>query len=82
MMITTVVGSYPTGIAIQSEEDVKRAIEIAVKDQERAGVAIVSDGQVRADMVGIFALNMPGYRKDKGRYHVTGRIEVPDRLCG
>jgi 5-methyltetrahydropteroyltriglutamate--homocysteine methyltransferase len=30
-------------------------------------------------MVGIFALNMPGYRKEGGRYKVTGRIEVPDR---
>ena len=79
MMITTVVGSYPSGIAIKSEDDVKKAIEIAVKDQEHAGVAIISDGQVRADMVGIFALNMPGYRKEGGRYRVVGRIEVPDR---
>ncbi len=79
MMITTVVGSYPAGIAIKSEDDVKKAIEIAVKDQERAGVDIISDGQVRADMVGIFALNMPGYRKEGGRYRVVGRIEVPDQ---
>ncbi|OPY30258.1 MAG: putative methylcobalamin:homocysteine methyltransferase [Methanocella sp. PtaU1.Bin125] len=79
MMTTTVVGSYPSGITISTEEDVKKAIEIAVADQERAGVAIISDGQVRTDMVGIFALNMPGYRKEKGRYRVVGRIEVPDR---
>jgi 5-methyltetrahydropteroyltriglutamate--homocysteine methyltransferase len=79
MMITTVVGSYPTGVAINTEEDVRKAIEISVKDQERAGIAIISDGQVRADMVGIFALNMPGYRKESGRYRVVGRVEVPDR---
>ncbi len=79
MMVTTVVGSYPTGIRIQSEEDVKKAIEIAVADQEKAGVAIISDGQVRTDMVGIFAMNMPGYRKDGNRYKVIGRIEVPDK---
>jgi 5-methyltetrahydropteroyltriglutamate--homocysteine methyltransferase len=79
MMITTVVGSYPTGVAIKAEDDVRKAIEIAVKDQERAGVDIISDGQVRADMVGIFALNMPGYRKEGGRYKVVGRIEVPGR---
>lgn len=78
-MITTVVGSYPTGVAIKAEDDVRKAIEIAVKDQERAGVDIISDGQVRADMVGIFALNMPGYRKEGGRYKVVGRIEVPGR---
>lgn len=79
MMITTVVGSYPTGIAVRSEEDVRKAIGVAVDDQERAGIDVISDGQVRADMVGIFALNMPGYRKEGGRYKVVGRIEVPDR---
>lgn len=78
-MITTVVGSYPTGVAIKTEDDVRKAIEIAVKDQERAGIDIISDGQVRADMIGIFAMNMPGYRKEGGRYKVVGRIEVPDR---
>jgi 5-methyltetrahydropteroyltriglutamate--homocysteine methyltransferase len=79
MMISTVVGSYPTGIKIQTEDDVKKAIEIAVADQEKAGVQIISDGQVRTDMVGIFAMNMPGYRKDGSRYKVVGRIEVPDK---
>jgi 5-methyltetrahydropteroyltriglutamate--homocysteine methyltransferase len=79
MMVTTVVGSYPTGIKVQSEEDVKKAIEIAVADQEKAGVSIISDGQVRADMVGIFAMNMPGYRKEGNRYKVVGRIEIPDK---
>lgn len=79
MMLTTVVGSYPSGIAARTEDDVKRAIEIAVAEQERAGVALISDGQVRADMVGIFALNMPGYSKEAGRYRVVGRIEAPER---
>ena len=79
MLYTTVVGSYPTGVAVQSEDDVRKAIEIAVRDQERAGVDLISDGQVRADMVGIFALNLSGYRKEGGRYRVVGRIEVPDR---
>lgn len=79
MMVTTVVGSYPTGIMIQSEEDVKKAIEIAVADQEKAGVSIISDGQVRTDMVGIFAMNMRGYRKEGNRYKVVSRIEVPDK---
>jgi len=79
MMTTTVVGSYPAGIRIQTEDDVKKAIEIAVSDQEKAGVAIISDGQVRADMIGIFALNLKGYKKEGARYKVTGRIEVPDK---
>jgi 5-methyltetrahydropteroyltriglutamate--homocysteine methyltransferase len=79
MMTTTVVGSYPAGIRIQSEEDVKKAIELAVSDQEKAGVSIISDGQVRADMIGIFALNLNGYKKDGARYKVVSRIEVPDK---
>jgi 5-methyltetrahydropteroyltriglutamate--homocysteine methyltransferase len=79
MMITTVVGSYPTGITINGEDDVRTAIEIAVADQVKAGVQVISDGQVRADMVGIFAMNLKGYRKDGARYHVTDRIDVPDK---
>jgi 5-methyltetrahydropteroyltriglutamate--homocysteine methyltransferase len=79
MMVTTVVGSYPTGINIRSEEDVKKAIEIAVADQEKAGISIISDGQVRTDMIGIFAMNLKGYRKEGNRYRVVGRIEVPDK---
>jgi len=78
-MVTTVVGSYPTGIKVQSEDDVKKAIEIAVADQEKAGISIISDGQVRTDMVGIFAMNTPGYRKEGNRYKVVGRIDVPDK---
>jgi len=79
MMVTTVVGSYPSGVKVQTEDDVKKAIEIAVADQEKAGISIISDGQVRTDMVGIFAMNMPGYRKEGNRYKVVGRIEVPDK---
>ena len=79
MMVTTVVGSYPTGITINTEDDVRKAIEIAVADQDKFGVQIISDGQVRSDMVGIFAMNMKGYKKIGARYHITGRIEVPDK---
>ena len=79
MMITTVVGSYPAGITINTEDDVRKAIAIAVADQDKSGVQIISDGQVRSDMVGIFAMNMKGYKKVGARYHITGRIEVPDK---
>lgn len=78
MLITTVVGSYPTGITVRTEEDARQAIEIAVNDQIKAGISVISDGQVRADMVGIFALNMRGFRNESGRYHITGRIESSD----
>ncbi len=78
MFITTVVGSYPTGISVQSEDDARRAIEIAVNDQIKAGISIISDGQVRADMIGIFAQNMHGYAYESGRYRIVGRIESPN----
>ena len=78
MFITTVVGSYPTGITVKSDEDARRAIEIAVNDQIKAGISIISDGQVRADMVGIFAQNMRGYAHEGGRYRIVGRIESPN----
>lgn len=78
MMITTVVGSYPTGIIANSEEDVRKAIEIAVKDQEKAGIQIISDGQVRTDMVGIFARAIKAFKKDGNRYKIADRVEVPD----
>lgn len=78
-MVTTVVGSYPTGITIRSEDDVRKAIEIAIRDQENAGISIISDGQVRTDMVGIFAMNMRGYRREGNRYKVVDRIEASDR---
>jgi 5-methyltetrahydropteroyltriglutamate--homocysteine methyltransferase len=79
MMVTTVVGSYPTGITINTEDDVRKAIEIAVADQDKLGVQIISDGQVRSDMVGIFAMNMNGYKKNGARYHIIDRIEVPNK---
>ncbi len=78
-MTTTVVGSYPAGISVRTEEDARRAIEIAVADQENAGISIISDGQVRSDMVGIFAMNMPGYRKEGNRYKIVDRIEIPEK---
>ncbi|ACV25028.1 methionine synthase [Methanocaldococcus fervens] len=81
-MITTVVGSYPV---VKKEEtfldkikktlgvydEHKYAIERAVKDQIKAGVDIISDGQVRGDMVEIFTNNMYGFEGKR----VIGRVE-------
>ncbi|AAB99479.1 5-methyltetrahydropteroyltriglutamate-homocysteine methyltransferase (metE) [Methanocaldococcus jannaschii DSM 2661] len=81
-MITTVVGSYPV---VKKEEtfldkvkkvfglydEYKYAIERAVKDQVKAGVNIISDGQVRGDMVEIFTNNMYGFDGKR----VVGRVE-------
>jgi len=65
VLATTVVGSYPV---IQSGglrslfDPLKSAVETAVADQIAAGVDIISDGQVRGDMINAFAAALPGIR--------------------
>jgi 5-methyltetrahydropteroyltriglutamate--homocysteine methyltransferase len=76
LLPTTVVGSYPPveGRGLRSLLDRHRtALETAVADQLRAGIEIISDGQVRADMVSAFADRLPGVREGR----VIGRIELP-----
>lgn len=62
---TTVVGSYPVvrkGGLRAVLDPLRSAMEIAVADQRRAGVDIISNGQVRADMIAAFTAGMPGIR--------------------
>ena len=76
LLPTTVVGSYPPveGRGLRSLLDRHRtALETAVADQLKAGIEIISDGQVRADMVSAFAGQLPGVRDGR----VIGRIEPP-----
>ncbi len=76
LLPTTVVGSYPPveGRGLRSLLDRHRtALETAVADQLGAGIEIISDGQVRADMVSAFAGQLPGVRDGR----VIGRIEPP-----
>ena len=54
-LITTVVGSYPPDSL--SYED---ALTRAVKDQMNAGIDIISDGQVRANLIDLFAQDIEG----------------------
>ena len=82
-MIKTVVGSYP--VIIREPENLwekvmdifgiydryKYAIERAVRDQLNAGIDIVSDGQVRGDMVEIFVNNLYGFEGKR----VVGKVE-------
>jgi len=71
-IVTTVVGSYPVK-ALKPEE----AIQRAVTDQIEAGIDIISDGQVRADMIGIFAQKIPGYDCSGKGYKVKSKIDIP-----
>jgi len=70
---TTVIGSYPYA-RMEPEE----AIERAVKDQVEAGVDVISDGQVRADMVALFARGIPGFDLRGRKYNVVSKITEPD----
>jgi 5-methyltetrahydropteroyltriglutamate--homocysteine methyltransferase len=74
VLATTVVGSYPVvkGGGLRSLFDpLHSAVETAVADQIGAGIDIISDGQVRGDMIGAFASKLPGV---KGQ-DVIGKIQ-------
>jgi len=71
---TTVVGSYPVvkGSGLKTLFDpLKSAVETAVSDQVTAGIDIISDGQVRGDMILAFSGKLPGI---KGQ-DVIGKIQ-------
>lgn len=73
-MKTTVVGSYPT-----DNLPPDAALERAVKDQVEAGIDLLSDGQVRADMISLFCAHIPGCRqRPDGRWAVTERLQPPE----
>jgi 5-methyltetrahydropteroyltriglutamate--homocysteine methyltransferase len=85
-MLTTVVGSYPAlpqGPSSTSQklsnffgtyDKYKPAIELAVLDQIEAGIDIISDGQVRAGMVEIFAKSIPGMAVEDNTTKIVGKI--------
>jgi 5-methyltetrahydropteroyltriglutamate--homocysteine methyltransferase len=74
VLATTVVGSYPVvkGSGLKTFFDpLKSAVETAVADQINAGIDIISDGQVRGDMIQAFTGKLPGV---KGQ-DVVGKIQ-------
>jgi 5-methyltetrahydropteroyltriglutamate--homocysteine methyltransferase len=85
-MLTTVVGSYPsrprepTSIISKfsalsgSYDNYRPAIEDAVRKQVEAGIEIISDGQVRGNMVQIFARAVPGMAWEDGTSKIKERI--------
>jgi len=75
---TTVVGSYPVvkSASLRSLMDpLKSAVETAVADQLTAGIDIISDGQVRGDMINAFASRLPGVRGQQ----VVGKVLPPNK---
>jgi len=78
VLATTVVGSYPVakGGGLRSLFDPLRpAVETAVGDQIAAGIDIISDGQVRGDMINAFASHLPGIRE----LEVIGKVQPATR---
>ncbi|HKV85465.1 MAG TPA: uroporphyrinogen decarboxylase family protein [Ktedonobacterales bacterium] len=72
-LVTTVVGSYPT-----DGMPPRRAIQRAIEDQVAAGIELVSDGQPRADMIGLFTAHIPGFRRaDDGVWEVADALDLP-----
>jgi 5-methyltetrahydropteroyltriglutamate--homocysteine methyltransferase len=89
-LLTNTVGSYPTHNIgetkkaamtlrdlMSGEDPFLTSIEEAVKDQLAAGIDMVSDGQVRADMITLFANNIGGMRSDRGRSLIAGKVTKP-----
>jgi len=79
LLPTTVVGSFPCIETGGLFDPYKKAVHFAVAEQIRAGVDIISDGQVRADMINSFAAKLPGIADKK----IVGKIlpaEKPMRI--
>ena len=77
---TTVVGSFPaivpTGMKRLFGDPLFYAAKNAVARQIQAGITIISDGQVRGDMIETFSSRLPGCR---GR-EVIGPVRPSDSL--
>ena len=81
---TTVVGSYPVARSpsLRSLLDpLKSAVETAVTDQLTAGIDIISDGQVRGDMITAFAsMEMAIEAIKKGAFDYVPKPFTPEEL--
>ena len=74
VLATTVVGSYPVvkRSSLRSLFDpLHTAVETAVADQIAAGIDIISDGQIRGDMIQAFASKLPGIKGQE----VIGKVQ-------
>ena len=88
-MRSTVVGSFPAEEsspsnfkekllnAFGSYDPFKEAIKDSVIAQLDAGVDIISDGQVRGDMVSIFTRYIPGMKIEDGNTVIVSKIRNP-----
>ncbi|MDR3102456.1 MAG: methionine synthase [Methanocalculaceae archaeon] len=78
LLPTTVVGSYPcvkNACFSALFDPYRKAVQFAVAEQVRAGVDIISDGQVRAGMVQAFVSKLPGISGST----VIGTVGMPEK---
>ncbi|WP_407380442.1 methionine synthase [Methanobrevibacter sp.] len=88
-MQSTVVGSFPVEIkepsttkdkilkVFGSYDPFKQSIRQSVFSQLDAGVDIISDGQVRGDMVSSFSKYIPGFKIEEGNTFIVSKIKRP-----
>jgi 5-methyltetrahydropteroyltriglutamate--homocysteine methyltransferase len=88
-MKSTVVGSFPVEVkqpssaknkllnALGAYDPFKESIKDSVIAQLDAGVDIISDGQVRGDMVSIFTEFIPGMKIEDGNTLIVSKIRNP-----
>lgn len=88
-MKSTVVGSFPVELkkpssakskllnALGAYDSFKDSIKDSVIAQLDAGVDIISDGQVRGDMVSIFTEFIPGMKIEDGNTVIVSKIRRP-----
>lgn len=88
-MKSTVVGSFPVELkepsstkskllnALGAYDSFKESIKDSVIAQLDAGVDIISDGQVRGDMVSIFTEYIPGMKIEEGNTVIVSKIRRP-----
>ena len=94
-MLTTVVGSYPvSGPCVPESVSSKISnflgfynpylpqLELAVKDQIKAGVDIISDGQIRGDMIQVFARHLPGMKVEQNTSKIFDKIRPANHPLG
>jgi 5-methyltetrahydropteroyltriglutamate--homocysteine methyltransferase len=94
-MLTTVVGSHPLTNALISESIGSKIskflgfydpyiplLEMAVKDQINGGIDIISDGQVRGDMIQIYAKHIPGMVVEENKSKILDKIVPASHSLG
>jgi|SaaInl7_200m_RNA_FD_contig_123_14613_length_971_multi_2_in_0_out_1_2 5-methyltetrahydropteroyltriglutamate--homocysteine methyltransferase len=82
---TSTTGSYPPifdpDLTFHADADsehefkIQKSIKRAVEDQLRLGIDILVDGQVRDDIVSLFAKHLPAFDEKQLPYRIAGKIQ-------